>query len=153
MAVDDALAIVLEEARATMRQQQADLHAVRSQSSAVLSFAGLAAAFVGGLALRDDAPLSRWTYASAASFALVALCATFTMWPRVWIFSNDAAAMLRWDLKAYGGDDTARHLATFLAQNSEVNSPKLARLTIAYSVGLVALVAELAFLFLDLAAR
>lgn len=152
--MDARYGMVLEEARASLQRQQTDLAAVRAQAASLLSFAGVAAAFLGGLALRNDAPLERWTYASALAFCLVAASALFVLTPRTWIFSNDAARMLRdWRLEERTPDDTAKHLAGWLAQHAARNRPKLKWLTWAYTVGIAAFAAEVLFLFLDLRGR
>lgn len=148
------LGLVLEEARAALAQQHADLSAIRSRTSTILSFAGLAAAFFGGLALRDDGPLRNWTYASSAAFAGVVLAVVYVTLPRTFTFSNDARTMLDdWDLEHRSADDTARHLAGFLAQHVAENQPRLDRLAWAYITATALFVMEVLFLFLDLRGR
>lgn len=148
------LGLVLEEARAALAQQHADLSAVRSRTSTLLSFAALAAAFLGGLALRDDGPLRGWTYASSVAFAGVVLAVLYVNMPRTFTFSNDARTMLDdWDLDDRTSDDTARHLAGFLAQHVTENQPRLDKLNMAYVAATGFFVLEVAFLFLDLRGR
>lgn len=154
MTVDARLGLVLEESRATLRQQQSDLQAFRSQAGSLLSFAGLAAGVLGGLAIRDDAPLHGWTYAAAGCFAAVVLLVLFVLMPREFTFSNNAATMLtEWDLETRSEDDTAKHLAQWLAKHADRNQPKIDWMGRAYSAAMLGFVAELVFLFLDLNGR
>ena len=152
--INAKLRLVLEEARAALTQQQADLNAVRSRTSTILSFAGLAAAFLGGLALRGDAPLHGWTYGSAFAFAGVVVAVVYVNMPRTFTFTNDAGVMLDdWQLEQRSSDDTAEHLARFLAQHVKENQPRLDRLGWAYVAATACFVLELAFLLLDLRGR
>lgn len=155
VSADGRVVLALEEARTALAMQRSDLDAVRDRAATLLGFAGAAAAFIGGLALRGDvAPVRGWTIAGAVAFAVVALVALFVQAPRTWIFANDARTMLdEWRLLERTETEVVTHLADYLVSHAEENAPKVLLLQRAYVAGMVAFVVELVCLFLDLVGR
>ena len=113
----------------------------------------MAGAFLGNQAFRTDG-LSEWSYASAVAFLVVIVVVVYVNLPRTFVLSNDAKVMLeQWDLENLSPDDTTRHLAGHLADNAARNQTTIDRMTRAYVSGLFAFVAEVAFLFANVALR
>lgn len=154
MALSDRLALVLEEARESMRTQQSDLQAVRTNSASLLSAAGLVAGLLAALLLREGATLGGWSYVTLSAFALMASLVVFIHWPRKVIFSNDARVMLdEWDLKTRDDDSTTEYLAGFLADNVKANQEKVNQMTLAFAIILGLFIVEILALFIDLTTR
>lgn len=152
VAISDRHLLALEEARRGLDQQQADLNSLRDRSGNLLQFGGLAAAFVGSLAWRDAQAVTTWSVAAAATFAVLAVLVIYVLWPRYFTFSNDARIMLgnEWDLTPA---EIAEHLAVYLAGHADDNRRAIRRMMIAYETGMVAFLAEIAFLLIDLWGR
>jgi len=154
MALADRLVLVLEEARESMRTQQADLQAVRSNSANLLSAAGVVAGLLAALALRESARPSGWSHLSLGCFGLIALLVVSVHWPRKVIFSNDARTMLdKWNLSERDDEATTRYLAGFLADNVEANQKTVDQMTWAFAAGMGIFVLQIASLFIDLITR
>ena len=152
--VNGKLRLVLDEARAALSQQHEDLNAVRARTSGVMTFAGLAAAFVGGLSLREAGPVDGWIYGAAGAFVVVVLAVIYVNVPRTFTFSNDAATMLdEWQLPERTADETAEHLARYLSKHVTQNQSRIDPLGVAYVVAIAGFGLELTFLLLDWASR
>ena len=145
--------LALDEARRALDKQASDLMSLRERSSGLVGIGGLAAAFLGGLAIRNEEPLSAWTVAGAASFATLLVIAVVALWPRQFVFTQHADQLVTW---ADEGDDPAdmdRNLALHMTNHFDANATRLDRLTRLYTAGLVILVLEISFLFVDLRGR
>lgn len=140
------------EGRRALDQQQADLNALRDRAGNLFQFGALAAAFIGGLALRRNANVSAWTSAGAVAFSVLACLLVYVLRPRNFTFSNDATIMLgpEWDLDP---GEVAEHLARYLMQHKRENSAVISRMMKAYTVGMVVLLAEIACLLIDVLER
>jgi hypothetical protein len=64
------------------------LRASGNGQTGLVSVGGLAAAFIGGLAVRDNAPLSVWTAVGILAFAALLAVAVFALWPRKFVFTQ-----------------------------------------------------------------
>jgi hypothetical protein len=155
MPLTERLTLVLEEARATVRQQHTDLQVVRANSNTLLSAAGVVAGLLAAVALRDGAYVTAWTWTTLALFAAVVALVLFVQWPRRFTFSVSADSLLGegWSLDTRSDEDTMRHLAKYLAQHVDRNQPKISRMVQAYALGLLVFAAQLVSLFVDLATR
>jgi hypothetical protein len=74
--------LALDEARRALDRQADEVSSIRARTTAFVSVGGLAAAFVGGLAVRDDASLTVWAALGAILLALLLGVAVAPPWPR-----------------------------------------------------------------------
>ena len=125
--------LALEEARRGFDQQADDFSTVRDRARSALGTGGLAASFLGGLTIRDDTSLSRWTWMAVACFCLLAAICLAIMWPReVWA-SQSPVTLVRWteEYEATRAQMT-RDLAPHLGQQVTHNRDQLSVLTRLY---------------------
>ncbi len=151
----ERLTLVLSEARDTVRQQHADLQGVRTNSANLLSASGVVAGLLASIALREDAPLTPWTFVSLGAFAVVAALVLFVQFPRKLVFSNDAHVLLgeEWQIDKRDDVETTRYLAGYLADNTARNQETIKWLFRAYATGLPVFAVQIGTLFADLATR
>jgi hypothetical protein len=146
--------LALDEARRAVDRQAEDVASFRTRTTGLVSVGALAAAFIGGLALREDAPLTVWTILGAALFAALLVVAVFALWPRSFKFTTDARVLVDWiDGDEGQSADLAemdRDLALHLAEHYDANAGTIDWLRRFYVAGLVILIFEIAFLLLDL---
>lgn len=145
--------LALDEARRAVDQQSSDLAHIRNRTTTLVAVGGLAAAFIGGLAIRNDAPLTVWTYLGVGAFAGLLAVTTFVLWPRKFEFGQQGDHLVEW---ADEGDDFARmnrDLALHLAGQCGRNETKLLQLHHAHSFGLALLLIEIVSLLVDLRGR
>lgn len=62
----------------------------------MLGFAGLASAFLGGLAIRDGVQIGEWTWIAVATFVLIALAVLVVLWPRKLTLSLASPKLVGW---------------------------------------------------------
>jgi hypothetical protein len=151
----DRYTLALDEARRALDRQADDVAGLRQRTTGLVSVGGLAAAFIGGLAVRDNAPLSVWTAVGVLAFAALLAVAVFALWPRKFVFTQHSDQVVGWvdnDGSATAGD-IARDLALHLTIQYGRNAPKVDRLTDFYTVGLALLVVEIVAMLLDLRGR
>ena len=146
--------LALEEARRGFDQLGGELSRVRDRASAALGIGGLAASFLGGLAIRDGAVLSLWTWLSIGAFvALAALCFAI-LWPRRFRTSQDPAMLVGWaETDGVTIDDMERDLALHMGADYDSNREILDRLMWLYCGVVVALMVEISALVLDIRSR
>jgi len=148
----DAYAVALEEGRRAIDQQRDDLKSVRDRATALLSVAGIAAAFLGGLARRDSkAPLAYLTIVAAAAFVAIAFIVARILWWKKVTFAQDPKQILSWI--EHAGYSTARvrqAAAYYHAVNYEANRDLLQAMVRDYQVGLGILVVEVVALMVAL---
>ena len=151
---DQRLVIALDEAvRAVMQQQQA-LEQVKQRATAILSAAGLAAAFMGGLAARDEEDvLGPAAFVALGAFVALALAVLWILQPRTFTFENSPKALLGWVDDDYSLDAMRRHLATYLEDHYDTNQTKIDHMTRAFQIASLLLVVEVVALLLDLWGR
>jgi hypothetical protein len=148
--IDDGRgAVALEESRGALDKQNEDLSRLRDRSMALVGVGGVAAGlFVG---LRPGAePLTDWTWAGLAAFALVAFIATIIATPITWYTNMSATRMLEW-VEAEDPDREVmeRELASHLEDSYDRNEGRLKALTLAYTGASVGFLAEVSLLLLD----
>jgi len=151
---DDRYALALEEARRSLDQQKDDLKAVRDRTAATVGLGGLAATFLGGLALRDEAPLSGWTILGAGAFVALVILMVLTHRTYTFVFSQDAAEIILWAEHYKAGlAEMQRDLALWLFSQFLKNRRTLSCLWRAYQAAIVTLLVQLLALSLDLRGR
>lgn len=153
VAVADRFAFALEEARRALDQQQADLNSLRDRAGNLLQFGGLAAGFIGALTLRGDAKATGWTYFGALVFFVLGVLVIAVLWPRYFTFTNDATVMLDDDLWDREPDEIAEHLARYLVKHNDRNAKVIGRMMKCYTAAVIAFLAEMVVLLVDLLGR
>lgn len=138
-----------------MDQQRADLASLRDRAGSLLGFGGLAAAFLGGLAIRDAAPVSHWTWVGAVCFSLLALATLFVLWPRTFTLSLDAPELVGWIEDARADlNSMRRDAALWLDLHYEANrNGALKWMYRAYTLGMALLLVEIVALLIDMKGR
>lgn len=151
---DGRYQLALDEARRAMEQQRADLSGLRDRAGTLLGFAGLASAFLGGLAIRDGAKLGHWTWVAVAAFVLIALGVLFVMWPRKFTLSLGSPKLVGW-VEDDGAElnKMRRDVALWLDDHHTENQKKLDRMYAAYTSAILLLMIEIVALLLDLKGR
>lgn len=146
--------VAVEESRRGLDQQAADLESIRQRTTNLVVVGGLAATFLGGLAVRDEADVSAWTIAGAVSFAGVLVIVVATLWPREFEFTQRTNVLVGWAEQAdVTMDGMERDLALYLSEQYGRNAKKLLWLVWLHTAGLILLVFEVAFLLIDLRGR
>jgi hypothetical protein len=88
--------LALEEGRRAFDQQAADMSKVRDRAASVMGFGSLATSFLGGLALRDKAPLSLWTWGVVATFVALTVICILLLRPRKIFAAMDPKTIVSW---------------------------------------------------------
>lgn len=106
---------------------------------------GLAASFLGGLSIRDGAPLSRWTWAAVGSFVVLAALCIGMLWPKRFHVAQDPADLVAWvENLDYSPEQSARELTLCLDKKYEDNRPGVDRLGGVLFAASIALLVEIA---------
>jgi hypothetical protein len=143
--------LALEEARRGMDQQVADLSGVRDRAVTVLGIGGLAASFMGGLALKEDSSMGGWTWVVVIAFVLVAGLCVYTLWPRHFpVTQNPSKLVLKEETSGMTAEDMTRDLAIHIGRLYDDNRATLDRLMRFYCGAIVALLVEITALILNL---
>lgn len=153
---DPRLALVYEESRRALDQQQAALDNLRTRTGVLIAAAAIASSFLGGQALRTEA-LSVWSWLGLVALAAVGLSAILVLapWGR-WVFSNNVETLLSGYIRA---DDPATlgemevRLAKFNQKHRDTNQRKLDRLYLGFRIACGALVLEVGFWLIDIGLR
>lgn len=146
--------LALDEARRAMEQQRADLSGLRDRAGTLLGFAGLASAFLGGLAIRDGAQVGSWTWVAVVAFILIALAVLFVLWPRKFTLSLGSPKLVGWaEHDAADLNQMRRDAALWLDDHYTKNRKKLDWMYGTYTVAIVLLMIEIVALLLDLKGR
>jgi hypothetical protein len=146
--------LALEEARRGFDQLAQEVSVVRDRAVSTLGMGGLAASFLGGLAIRDGAEVTVWTWVAVGSFmALACLCVT-VLWPRRFHVSQDPAELVLW-AEHYGASHgrMERDLALWLGKKYDDNRTRIDRVGQLQSVASIAFLVEVVALFVDLLTR
>lgn len=151
---DGRFQLALDEARRAMEQQRSDLSGLRDRAGTLLGFAGLASAFLGGLAIRDGAQVGGWTWIAVVTFVFIALAVLVVLWPRKLTLSLASPKLVGW-IENDGADlnKMRRDAALWLDDHYAANQRKLDRMYAAYTTAIVLLVIEIVALLLDLKGR
>lgn len=157
MATEDpqkSYATALEEARRSFDRLADEVTVVRDRMVSTLGMGGLAAAFVGGLASRDGAKVSGWTWVAVTAFAVLAVLTAVALWPRRFHVSQRPDVLVDWvEGHQASPADVERDLALWLGEKYDDNRPKVDLLSWVYSGAVVVFLIEIAALILDLMNR
>ncbi len=154
MPADGRLSLALDEARRSLDQQKADLASVRDRAGALFAVGGLVTSLLGGLAIRDGAEMSGWTWLGVVAFVATVIAALLVLWPWPFKFAVRATALVGWMENQQADLDTmTRDLALWSDSARTHNQRTLDRLWTAYTVGAVLLLIEIVALMLDLRGR
>lgn len=148
---DERYTVVLEEARRALDQQRSDLAGVRDRASNLLGFAGLAGAFIGGLAVRDGAEISGWAWTAVVAFALLALSVDYVLKPRKFTLMLASPKLVGWIENDDATVDTLRRdTALWLDDHHTSNQKTLDSMYTAYLAGIALFLIEVCVLMIDL---
>lgn len=152
--VHPGYALALEEARRGFDQLAAEVSLTRDRAVSMVGLGGLAAAFLGGLSIRDGADVSRWTWLAVVAFVAMAVCAAFVLYPRRFHFSQHPGELVSW-VEEHGAsaDDVERDLALWLGKKYDENRSIVDRLGRFHYAITIAFLVEIAALAVDLASR
>ena len=152
--VEPSYSEALAEARRGFDFLAGEVEAIRGRAVALLSAGGLAAAFIGGLTIRDGAVVSGWTWTAVSAFVVMAVLAVAVLLPRRFHVSQDPATIVGWaDEHAASMDKIERDLALWLGQKYDENRPKVDLLGKMCAFAAGAFLIEIAALVLDLMTR
>lgn len=146
--------LALEEARRGFDQLAGEVSDVRNRSVALLGMGGLAASFLGGLTLRNGAPVTPWTWVAVAAFVVLAVLCAAVLWRRRFHVSQDPAVLVQW-AEHHGASptDMERDLALWLGKKYDENRVSVDRLGRLLSVASIAFLVEIAALIIALVRR
>ncbi|MGH3484338.1 MAG: hypothetical protein ACRDPQ_14020 [Nocardioidaceae bacterium] len=155
MAEDSAEAgrysLALDEARRSLDHQSGELASIRGRAISLASIGSLAAAFVGALASRDDAPVTALTWLGVAAYVLLIGISAAILAPwRLFTFAQRANVIERWASNGHQVAQMERSVAFYMDRQYHRNSKRLDLFAALYLLGLVFLFAEILFLLLEL---
>lgn len=143
--------LALEEARRTFDALSAELPALRSRATQVLGVGGLAASFLGGIALRGEQRLGSWGWVAVAAFTATAVLCLVILWPRRFYASPQPAQLVEWAERPDATTvEMTRDLALHMGEKYDANRTQLDRLSRFYCGAVVTLCAEIAAFIIDL---
>ncbi|MGH3482287.1 MAG: hypothetical protein ACRDPQ_03545 [Nocardioidaceae bacterium] len=143
--------LALEEARRSLAQQSDELASIRGRAISLASIGSLSAAFVGGLAARDDAPVTGWTGVAIVAYVLLlGVSATILAPWRLFVFAQRANVIDAWASNGHQVSQMERSVAFYMDRQYSRNSKRLDIFAALYLVGLAFLFVEILFLLLDL---
>ncbi len=79
---EPSYSLALEEGRRGFDQLAGEIDVLRNRAVSTLGMGGLAASFLGGLAIRDGAAVTCWTWLAVSAFVVLAVMCVATLWPR-----------------------------------------------------------------------
>lgn len=143
--------LALEEARRGFDQLAGEVSDVRNRAIATLGMGGLAASFFGGLAVRDGAPVTGWTWVAVAAFVASAVLCASVLFRRRFHVSQHPTVIVQW-AEHHGAtrSEMERDLALWLGQKYDENRSGVDRLGRLLSVATIAFLIEIAALVTDL---
>lgn len=127
-------------------QQQAALEAVRTRAIAIVGAAAVTTGLLGQPALKEG-DLDCWATAALGCLVAIGFLAAYVLLPREWGFSNNVGGLVgaSKDVEADRRDDELadylRHWAWFLQETWDKQNKTIGRMTAAYGVATVLLVA------------
>jgi hypothetical protein len=144
---DARLALLLDEVKRGIQQQQEDLDNLRSRAGTLVATASLVSSFLGAVTLRDThlpIPAVVCTVIALAAFVVVLGCASFIWLPYTWRWGIDGWAILRdyiepADSEPVSLDELRRSLAWHMQDDMNSNRSKLDHLFIALRIAVVAI--------------
>jgi hypothetical protein len=152
---DERIALILEESRRALDQQEAVLDGLRSRTGVLLTAASIASSFLGAAAL-GDGDFCVWTWLALGALALLAWLAVHgVLWPRqdAWTFSHNVPSLLEnyidgehdWDI-----DSMRTAMAEKNQEFWDANSAQLKDMFGAFRLAAAALLVEVIFWLIDL---
>jgi hypothetical protein len=143
--------LALDEARRGFDGLSVELPALRNQATQVLGVAGLAAAFLGGLALADGQSLETWGWVAVGGFVATACLAMIILWPRRFYAAPDPARLVAWaETTGVTQSQMVRDLALYMGIKYDANRAILDRLSRLYSCTVFTMLVEIAAFIIDL---
>jgi hypothetical protein len=144
----------LDEGRRAFDQQAADISKIRERAASVLGFGSLAASFLGGLAIKESAAMSFWTWAVVATFVALAAMCILLLRPRKILAAMDPKTIVSWsENQGASRSDIERDLALRYGQMYEQNQPIHHRLMLWYGSAVLGLALLILFLIADVWSR
>lgn len=154
---EDQRELIYDESVRALDEQAKVLEGLRSRVGVLISAAAISTTFLGEQALRDAGGLHFWAWSALGAFAVLGFCAIGVLFARGgWTFTVDAADLAQRAEKAGAWDSLPKmhkELASANAGYWQTNDGRLERRHLAFNVACIALVAEVAFWLLELAAH
>ena len=154
MTEDARKALVYDESRRAITQQQTALDALRTRTGVVIAAASIASSFLGAQALNDHPAFSIWSWLAIVAFGVVGVAAISVLWPRKnWFFSNNVDTLLSGYVEGEEPaslDEMHVDVAEYNQKHWNENQEKLTKMYVAFQIACGALVLEIAFWLIDL---
>lgn len=146
--------LALEEARRGFDHLSAEVSDVRNRAIATLGMGGLSASFLGGLTLRNGAPITGWTWLAIAAFVALAVSCAGVLWRRRFHVSQHPQVIVAW-AEQHGATRTEmeRDLALWLGKKYDDNRRSVDGIGRLLAIGTGAFLIEIAALLIDLVGR
>jgi hypothetical protein len=146
--------LALEEARRGFDQLAAEVSDVRNRAVATLGMGGLSASFLGGLTLRNDAPITGWTWFAIAAFVALAVSCAGVLWRRRFHVSQHPRIIVAWaEQHEATRADMERDLALWLGKKYDDNRRSVDRIGRLLTIATGAFLIEISALLIDLVGR
>lgn len=143
--------MALEEARRGFDALNAELPSIRNRATQMIGVAGLAASFLGGLALQNSQPIGAWGWVAVGSFAGVLAFSLLILWPWRSYASIYPSQLVIWaEHEGASKSEMTRDLALHIENKYDVNRAILNRLAMFHATTAVLLIAEIAAFIVDL---
>jgi len=143
--------LALDEARRSFDALSDELPAIRTRATQILGVGGLAASFLGGLALRSGQQLGPWGWVAVAAFTVTAVLCGILLWPRRLYASLEPAILVEWAERPDAAvADMTRDLALYMGQKYDANRKTLNRLSWLYCAAVIIVCVEIAAFIIDL---
>jgi len=152
---DDRTALILEESRRALDQQEEVLESLRARTGVLLTGASIASSFLGAQAL-DDGEFCAWTVFALISLLLLGWWAIKgVLWPRqdAWTFSHNVPLLLEGYIDAepsWTDDEMRLALAEKNQEFWDANAGQLDSMFVAFRLAAIALLVGVLFWLLDL---
>ena len=147
-------ALMLDEARRGLDRQLDDFGRLRDRMVALIGVGGTLVSILGGVAVREDSPVTAWTWGALGSFVLLAALTIYVLWPRTSHANHDPIAIEKATEAANGDSDAVvRHVALQTGEQYDRNRAAYTRLVGAFCLGTLVFVAEILCLIVDLRGR
>jgi hypothetical protein len=146
--------VALDEARRGFDQLAGEVSDVRNRSVSVLGMGGLAASFLGGLTLRDNATVTAWTWVAIVGFVVMAVFCATVLWRRRFHVSQDPVVLVQWtEHHGASRSEMERDLALWLGKKYDENRVSVDRMGRLVSFASIAFLIEIAAFIIDLLRR
>jgi hypothetical protein len=153
---DPRQALVYDEARYLLEQQQSILDGLRSRAGAVFATSSVSTSFLAGLTLKNSG-LDEVAWSAIGCFLTVGLLSVAVLWPWYgWIFSLSPRILLVDYVEAdppASLEEMHRDLALYAEAHYDFNQVRLQRLVWAFQAAVGLLVLEVVLWVIELAVR